>query len=661
MPLLPIVKYRLDFLAFAVLALAGLWLCRHILRERGAGMRFPRTVEIITLVLVILGGLLADISARRQKNFLISIFAGFGPSYADGISRLGHARITVNTPPDDPTYLALIAAERNWLRLNPLIADIYTVRLGEDGKVRFIVDSETDYDGNGRIDGEREQRTAIGEVFPDVTPAFLEAFAGRPAFDTTLVPDRWGVWVTSLTPIFDESGKVEAVVGIDYPGAAWLSSIAARRALMLTTILFVIGLMQSAAALLSLMRGEIANRASAQAALQEAKAEAERANRAKGEYLAVMSHEIRTPLNAITGYASMLEDSPLDAIQQRYVQTVRRGATCLVDLLNNILDYSRIEEGKLDLEEAPCAPAEIAREVVDLLAANAHEKNVSLVFRDELGGPLVILADHARLRQVAMNLVGNAVKFTATGSVVVTATWTQGSSVPPSGILTLTVTDTGPGIAPDILPHLFQMFAQGSTSVARRHGGSGLGLAISRRLVEMMHGKINVQSQLGVGSEFTVTIPARSVPPPADAEPAPPAPAPSIGDPKELHFLVVDDDRVNREVLRAMLASGGHTCDLASSGTEAVSLAGRNHYDAILMDIAMPDMDGLAATQQIRANHPERHTPIVAVTAGTGKYDRERCEAAGMDDFIPKPISRPVLLSKLADLCAPKTPPPGSA
>jgi two-component system, sensor histidine kinase len=652
-----ITRYRLDVLLLAGLACLGLYLSVWLARRRRSTIRLPRFALIAVGVLVIAGSILAEFAGGKQRQALVSMVAGFGPTYAYELERSGHSRVTFETKPDDPTYLALIELEKKWLQLNPLIADVYTFRRDGENKVRFVVDSETDYNHNGVIDGEREQRTPIGETYPEATPQFYAALDGHAVFDTSMVPDRWGVWVSSLTPIYDATGKVEAAVGIDYPAHAWLVAIALRRALILAAVLFLIVILISSGALIALMRSEIDERTAAQKELQAAKEAADAAGRAKGEFLAVMSHEIRTPLNAITGYISMLEETGLDQFQRRYVRTVQRGASSLVDLLNNILDYSKIEDGKLQFEEIPVSPAEIVADVLDLLAATAKEKNLALEFDNRLGGPLTVAGDPARTRQIVTNLVGNAVKFTAKGSVKVTARWAPASSE--TGILEMAVTDTGAGIPPEKLSKLFQMFTQADAGTARRYGGSGLGLAISRRLVEMMHGQLKVRSEVGQGSEFSFTLPCRRLDSVAPAVPDTTVPATeSALSASSGRLLIVDDNPVNCEVLSAMLHDTSCTIDIAYSGVAALELANRHPYAAILMDVAMAEMDGLAATQRIRAGETNRDTPIIAVTAATSRADRNACQAAGMNDFLSKPVQRQALMASLARFCAKPSPAP---
>ncbi len=646
-----LVTYRLDVIGLCLFTALGVWLSSWFMsKRRQSKTRLPSVVLVAAAALVACAALIAEYAAKSQRDTLASIFGGFGPTYALGLQKAGHARVTFTTPPNDPTYLRLIELEKTWLSLNPLIADIYTFRRDAQGNVRLVVDSETDYNGNGVIDEDREKRTPIGELYKEATPEFLKALDGHAAFDTSMVPDRWGVWVSSLTPIFDDAGHLDGAVGIDYPARQWLLAIALRRGLILTIAVFLIWLLLSSATLITLMRAEITARAAAQKELQQAKDAADAASSAKGRFLAVMSHEIRTPLTAIVGYASMLEGTALDPAQHRYVRTLRRGANSLVDLLNNVLDYSRIEEGRLELEEMPCVPADIVHDVTDLFCAAAREKNLSLQVDDTLPSQLTILSDQARLRQVLVNLVGNAVKFTSQGSVTVRSTWASLSSTPATGMLQIAIIDTGPGIPPEKAAKLFQPFTQADAATARLYGGSGLGLAISRHLVEMMHGKIAVQSTVNCGSEFSFSLPCRRINT-SESEERPAVPAASYPAPTDASILVVDDNPVNREILKSLLTHAGYPVDVAQSGPAAISSASQQRYAAILMDLAMPGMDGLTTTAKIRESGPNQATPVVAVTAATSATDRESCRAAGMVDFVSKPVDRATLLAAVRRAC----------
>jgi signal transduction histidine kinase/CheY-like chemotaxis protein len=645
--------YHLDQLGLAVLAAAAAWLAQRVVRRHRSSATLPGVAVVAVGVLAFSGLALAEWAGRAQRAQLVSLFSGFAPTYADELSRLHHRDVTLATPADDPVYLALIEREKTWLRLNPLVADIYTFREDADGKIRFIVDSETDYNRDGRIDDEREQRTSIGEAYEEDTTFFKKALAGESVFDSTVTVDRWGVWVSSQCPIYDENGRVEAGLGIDYPADAWITAILRRRGMVLVTTAVLIAILLSSSALITLMREEIAERRLAQQALEVARQEADAANRAKGEFLAVMSHEIRTPLTAVTGYASMLEETALDARQQRYVRILHQGATNLSHLVNNILDFSKIEEGKLELESTPCDPTAIVEQVLDLLQLRAQEKSLALSFDNGLDKDRVILGDPARLQQILVNLVGNALKFTASGAVTVSVRWKPTAHKADAGDLVVSVSDTGPGIPADKIKHLFQMFVQVDKSTTRRFGGTGLGLAISRRLVELMGGRIEVESTVGKGSKFTFTIPvelaAVKKEPDQSGEAAAPA-APAAGG----CILIVDDNIVNRTLLDEILRNAGYATEQAPSGAVAVELTTHLEFTAVLMDLEMPDVDGWTATRRIRAAEKTgRHTPIIAITALANNGVEAECRAAGMDGHLAKPVNRPQLLSLLAELTKP--------
>lgn len=320
--LIPILHYRLDCFVFAVLALFGLLLCRSAIHHRRPDCNLSRRTWLLTALAVILGCGLAEWAGDARHASLQKIYSSLGPTYALELQKLGHARITTDTSPTDPAYLAIVEAQKNWLRVTPFISDIYTFRLHDRNRVAFIVDSETDYNRDGLFDGAREARTPIGEVYEETTPDFLTVFDGRSAFDTTFQADRWGVWVSSLTPIYDKHGRVEAGVGLDYPASDWIAAIITGRALTLVAALVLIGVFLLRAILVTLLRAEIAHRKTAERELLGASDAAAHASHAKGEFLAVMSHEIRTPLTAVLGFASVLSETKLDAAQRRYVDTI---------------------------------------------------------------------------------------------------------------------------------------------------------------------------------------------------------------------------------------------------------------------------------------------------------------------------------------------------
>lgn len=444
-------------------------------------------------------------------------------------------------------------------------------------------------------------------------------------------------------------------LALDFPAETRLASQAVARGITLGGMGFLIGVLLTNATLLALMRAEIRQRARTERELQSAKAAADEANRAKGDFLAVMSHEIRTPLNAVMGFANLLSETKLDEAQRGYLTTITSEGARLTTLINDVLDLSKIEEGRLTLERMPFAPVETAQEVFRLLGARAQEKKIDLRFEAQLLNPLVIAGDPMRFRQIIVNLLDNALKFTPKGHVTLFIRWMPPEEGKPDGTLAIRVSDTGIGIAQEKQPKLFQMFMQADPSTTRRFGGTGLGLAICQRLVGLMGGEIKVKSEPGKGSEFSFALPATPVTLPV--ENATPAAAPLTLCGRRPRILVVDDMETNRFLLEIFLHRQGFDSQLAAGGEEAIRLALANRYDAILMDLNMPDLDGFTATQRIRATETDgRRTPIIALTASTIKGTREKCLAAGMDEHLTKPLDLKkfrILLGNLLSVAQP--------
>lgn len=366
---------------------------------------------------------------------------------------------------------------------------------------------------------------------------------------------------------------------------------------------------------------------------------AERANRAKSEFLANVSHDVRTPMNGILGMADLLLHTSLSQEQQDYARTIRESATLQLAILNDLLDTAKIDSGKLTLERVAFNPADLLEQVRVGFAAMAQEKGLSFTVWSD-GLPPAVSGDPLRLRQILSNLVNNAIKFTKEGEVKVNASATVEAE---RAELTFAVVDTGIGIGADQQARIFDKFAQADGSTTRRFGGTGLGLSICRSLVDLMGGSIHVESTPRAGSRFwfTVTLPIAG-----ELVSRPEKPAQKVLFRAALPLLVAEDNRVNQKVAVALLGSFGLQVEVANNGAEAVEKCTKNHYAVILMDCQMPEMDGYEATRRIRRLQGRR-VPILALTAGAGEADRRLALEAGMDGFIAKPVHRDELVRAL--------------
>lgn len=380
-------------------------------------------------------------------------------------------------------------------------------------------------------------------------------------------------------------------------------------------------------------------------ALEEAMQHALAASRAKSEFLANMSHELRTPMNGFLGMIELVLDSPLSAEQREQLETAQRSALSLLQLLNDILDLSKIESGRMVLEQIPFNLRLLVRDCVKAHGTKASQKGVRLVTDLPIDLPSQFVGDPLRVRQILHNLLSNAVKFTSAGQITVSIKAGL-QAQERAGVLDLemVVADTGMGIPEEKLPLIFEKFTQADGSITRRFGGTGLGLAITKKLAEIHGGGVTVSSRVGVGSQFVVTLRLLVVEKPSAAESQAPVGAAAE---RTGRILVIEDNLVNQKVLQGLLKKRGYVCGIANDGAQALQVLAGASFDLVLMDVQMPVMDGLETTRQLRQSERWRQLPIVAMTAHAMSGDRERCLAAGMDAYLTKPINSRELFQTL--------------
>ncbi len=591
------------------------------------------------IVFVILGfvfflaWILSEDAGHREAENLRRMLQGLAPTYAYEMQLLGHPSLPLEASANDPTYLALIRRQIDWLKINPFVNDIYTFRKRPDGKIVLMVDSETDYDHNGRYEGEREQRTKIGEVYEEADEKLENAFKGIPSFDDEPYTDRWGVWVSAYTPIFREDGSVDAVLGVDYSAKSWVSAIARRKASVIVPFFLLLLVIIVSSGIIAFMKAEVAERRRLEThLLQSQKMET------VGTLAGGIAHDLNNQLTPLVGYLDIImgQTKPDSADRPMLVEAVKAANRC-ADVVQRLLSFSKPSTGKKDvisvkelLGELGTLFEKIAPSTIQLTIDCAHDT-------------WSLEGNASELHTVLMNLAVNARDAMPSGGKLtirtqnIEATSDEALQAPDRcRTIRIDVTDTGIGMTPAISSRIFEPFF----TTKERSKGTGLGLAMVFNIVKEHRGRIHVTSETGKGSTFSLYFPA-SASTAAEGLSLKPRDSnrQSVLPRGSETVLFVDDEESLRVMGKAFLDRLGYRAILAKDGQEAVDIyrQQKDKIDLVILDMTMPRLTGREALRRILEIKPQ--AKVLLCSGFTVEGNPKELIAAGAKQYIAKPYN----------------------
>jgi signal transduction histidine kinase/CheY-like chemotaxis protein len=624
-----ILRSHVDLATFASLVLLGLIFCQLVIRSSQVGGSLPRRNVIATLLIA---------AATVSATFGLSrLFEGHQRAILDGALHSAAADLRDSASAQGLDRAAFPRIAERWSTALPSLQHFQVHQITKDTSSVLL------YDSSGKsLSSAGTTPTALPLASSNLSGGGLAPYFLREGEHALI----------HLSTFLSSSAEGDTHLVLSFRAGPWCAPVAAARLVSLLSGLCIVTLLLARPCLSCIHEAELQRHAKVEESLKQAREEADAQSRKKGELLAAMTYEIRTPLTAIMGFSRVLLDSELDASQQRHVETIVSAGDRLAGLLNDILDLTKMEEGRLSLEQIDYSPIAVLNEVIDVMTSRATKKGLSLRLETPLRESFITRGDPTRVRQVVQRLVDNAIKFTERGAITVRASWRPSVETPSEGTLAVSIADTGVGISAERLPKLFESL-QAPEASGVNFTGPGLSLVMVKRLVDLMQGKIEIQSTVNVGTTATLQIPCSpksTVTQPGDIG----ATRPPI---MSRRALVVDDQALNREIVRLMLQRLGFVAEVVPSGEEAVRLARGQIYDIVFLDIDMPGLDGFATCAQLRALGGDyRLIPIVAVTGITEKGTRERCLVAGMSEYLTKPVYAPALKSTIAAVLPDGTP-----